>query len=396
MLRSILLAHGISLSCLISPALPGEIHGVVHDKDGRPVRQANVIVISSETGFIRWQDCEKAGSSFGSDEVWADESRWATSVARTGAAIARTDKEGRFHFKGLRVGSFVLLAAHPEKGILIVRDLSSEANADNALTLILPPPTFVEGKISGYIKGKTGFWQRAEEMVHVNLDGDYTFSRLSPKRRDGQYALSLQPRTKIADEGTFRVGPLPCGGRMQLRITRWDGKLFQETVLLNATLDVPEKETTRFEYDLTANHVVSGTLRNEEGKPIADAAVHLDFTITEDNSLGVSRLGAVTDDKGRFAVRGVPPGTYNLSTHRMAGRSTAAQLGTACEEVQMEFKTEQAIVIGPDDSPQISIELTRADRERARAINKQQEGIAEVGDETISPGKWFEPAATGR
>ena len=95
-------------------------------------------------------------------------------------------------------------------------------------------------------------------------------------------------------------------------------------------------------------------------------------------------------------MRGVPPGTYKLSAHRMAGRSTAAQLGTACEEVQIEFKTEQAIFVGPDDSPLICIKLTRADRERARAINKQQEGIAEESDETISPGKWFEPAATGR
>ncbi len=385
----------IGLLLLVGSASQGEIGGVVQDADGQPVRRAIVIAVNSATGFVQWTGPDQVTGSYGSDLVWADGPGWSTSDARTGAAMAKTDREGRFHFTGLREGSFVLLAVHPEKGMLIVRDAKPGPEAE-ALTLKLPPATFVEGKIHGYKKGKTGMWHGAEEMVRVNRVNDHAFSGLAPKRSNGHYVLSIQPSTKIDNDGSFRVGPLPCGGRMRLLIQRWDGKLFQETVILHVTLDVPEGKTTRFEYDFTSNHTVSGTLRDEEGKPIPDAAVQLDFTIKEDDGLGVSTLGSVTDSKGRYAVRGVPPGTHKLSAHRMAGLSTAAQLGTACEDVQMEFKAEQVVIVNEGDAPEIDIKLTRADRQRARTINAKREGAAEDAEETIPPDKWFEPTATAR
>src|SRR5215831_12418940 len=56
---------------------------------------------------------------------------------------------------------------------------------------------------------------------------------------------------------------------------------------------------------------VAGRVMGADGGPETEAYVHLSAVGVQD---WVSGLGTSTDSKGQFSIKGVPPGTYYIST----------------------------------------------------------------------------------
>lgn len=160
---------------------------------------------------------------------------------------------------------------------------------------------------------------------------------------------------------------------MQLHIRRLDLKRFQDSIVVAATMDVAEGKTTTFDYDLDAGALVGGRIIDSDSRPIKDASVALTIDPEPSNYSGVWGLGAYTDSKGRFAIRGVKPGRYELCAYRMGERSKESMMGTVCEGTQMEFRIIQKLTIGDQNPVEMVITITEADRKRAEDFRAKQD-----------------------
>jgi TonB-linked SusC/RagA family outer membrane protein len=109
------------------------------------------------------------------------------------------------------------------------------------------------------------------------------------------------------------------------------------TSLTTPALAAPAARLTSADSRIAANRaaVITGkVIDRENNTPIADVQV----TVT-----GLARIGAVTDDKGVFTIRGVPAGTYTLR---------ATRLGYA--------PLEQSVVVPADGSVTVNFAMTHA------------------------------------
>lgn len=280
--------------------------GRVLDHQGRPAPSAKVLVALDGVGGIGYWGSEDT-------HVWGPDEKilwFFTKRNGRGSAEATTDADGRFRIKGLKSGKFSLLAVHPERGMAVVTAVD-QPNAGNPLEVILQAPTFVEGSVKEFLGRKDGLfvtlacvsgfpWQQREE------EGDQGGMR--PRR------IHVSPWASIKEDGQFRLGPLPVGGRWSVQVYRSVPKRRFWALLLQLPIDVDLGRTAEFRFYSDKGLQLAGQVVGPEGEALSDATVTLRRPRDEFEEV----YGALTDKDGRYVIRGLPEGDYKLGALRHA------------------------------------------------------------------------------
>lgn len=113
------------------------------------------------------------------------------------------------------------------------------------------------------------------------------------------------------------------------------------TALLTQPLPLASQEATA-----DGGRVAGSVIDEETGEPLIGGQVVIETT----------SLGTITSDDGSFLIKGVPPGTYRVSTsylgYRPASRSVKLNSG---DTVRLEFQLSSQVI----DSPVIEVEYSR-------------------------------------
>jgi protocatechuate 3,4-dioxygenase beta subunit len=229
---------------------------------------------------------------------------------------ATTDADGKFALSwdsglGKRDGAtFVLMARDPGRNLAETVEINEQMDT---LDLRLKPGTILMGTVVNH-EGKP--LPGAQIFVDLrDLDGSGLWGRIE--------------QATTGEDGTFEVQAIPVGRQYEVTATA-KGYGTQDVSLHASRLTPDRQDVGQFKLPL-ADLSISGIVVDEEGKPVADATVHI-----FDGSL--PRHGEVrTDAEGKFTIQGVPAGpsllvartrgpTYLHGSIRANGGATGARI----------------------------------------------------------------------
>ena len=190
-----------------------------------------------------------------------------------------TDENGYYEFKGLPKWGY-WIKGKTINGIYKYFDFREENE---------------EKQIDFHLTGTT-----AKIRVLLNDDG---FEGASIYGNSGENIFE----GKTDDNGELLITGIK-GGTYDLAVSRNDSNIWSEKITIK------ENQENTFTFKIS-DSLISGKVLNQEGNPLRSVPVCLDYTDVE--SLKKMRLykfsGGVTDSKGDFGFRYVPPGDYVLS-----------------------------------------------------------------------------------
>ncbi len=303
---------GLTLAAAIAPQTLGQdqqesttklnvFAGQVVDQNATPVPEARVYAADASVGFI-FYDSPTSVFAHGPTERFL---LFFPKANGKGSEDATTDKHGNFKMIGLRAGSYDVLAVHPEKGITIVRDVD-QPNEDEPRTIKLNAPTYVEASVKGLPKASELNWHLtyAEDHAPWSAPLGELFDRI----------IIRPSMMKTEDDNRMKSGPLPSGGKWQVRAEQIVTSRRMQATIISLPVNAKPGETTKLDIDLTTGSEFAGTVLGPDGKPLNEVAVRLKPAGDEDDPRPI--YGAVTDEDGKYAIRGLSDGTYQLEARR--------------------------------------------------------------------------------
>lgn len=363
---TVLAALTLSLSSTACTQSRFTLEGRVVDAQHRPVPAARVIVVNSAEGHIGYHNPERIDYGENARSYILDRLLSRPMSVKDGryAARTRTDRDGRFRIAGLGADKYHVLVVHPDKG-LTARGGIELPGEDAPLEIELPQPTFLTGRIHGYKKGKSGWWHGALERVHLaQFDADEDNPDLDDKGGRAVVHWST-PQFDIGDNGDFRAGPLPAGGLWRVDVDRVLFSRLSGATFLLMPVQLVEGRTNTLEVDLTQGCRLSGQVLGPDGRPLCDVGVEVisaDETDDPDDAARQERrYGSLTDRKGNYTIRGIPPGKYTLFAYRNALRPWDHSINPfrGCTNLYHDVSYQQEIDISPADAEPRVVRIER-------------------------------------
>ena len=244
-------------------------------------------------------------------------------AAQTAAPLTtRTDDRGEFRFSSIKPGAYVvivhpaapwsvfgrteLVSMPPETPVHVVAGREAtvslaygtrETNAATGAPVDNTPHAPIQ--LSGRLLDQGG---RALNAANVRLfpEGLGNVS-MSDSDAQGRYEL------RLSAAGTYRLFvTLPGGGSFEYGQRRAQNK--------GRTITLSEKQTTTLDIVIPTAGTISGRITDASGEPVEGLMVHPWEAQWADGRVLVRPLGIVstTDDRGRYRVSGLLPGTYYL------------------------------------------------------------------------------------
>ena len=289
--------------------------GQVVDNDLKPVAGAKIYAAKTGGGHIFYYGGDNA-------HLWADDDKvlwFFTSRNGKGSGKATTDSDGYFTMAGLQEGRFSVLVAHKDKGLTVV----SENLPKNDLTIKLPPPTFLEGKID------TPSDQHSHYFGTLETEQDMPWEKI---HSDSSCFVYVSPNVSLDSEGHFKAGPLPIGGKWTLVFNQYVPQGTFSAKILQYPVDIELGKINSFNFNLTEHPPLTSFVLNAKRQPLAHTAVSLTKVTPKDaktelkdflqTNQGTTEIiyGAVTDGNGQYTIHGAAPGIYRLEAKRYAKR----------------------------------------------------------------------------
>lgn len=219
-----------------------------------------------------------------------------------------TDGLGRFKLGGLPEGRYDIFA-----------NLQTGGSADPALDIqtgtkdveiVLKPTQALEGLVSSSISG------RALERFFLSLQTDATQGQ-EPRSRRGTTQLQHWIQ---APDGRFEITVTPGRYQVVVKAPGHQPRVLDRVVVEELVPPVP------LDIVLDAGGGIEGTLRDAEGKPVANANIQARLFRGAAMQQSDWILGGndQTDDRGRFFLEGLGAGSYILEVNlRQRGAATA-------------------------------------------------------------------------
>lgn len=219
-------------------------------------------------------------------------------------ASGSIQREGQFEIRGLVPGRYMLTIHVPNRNT-IIREVYVGAET-NFVTIWMSPGATVRGRIA-FAGDRTVLRDRFVDLVGwisslgaIERDLTFEVKNVQP----GLYHAGVRARRGVGDTGLtdgrdpFYVATVLAGQsdvtEAGISVTERQGPLNVEVVLGGD------------------GGTVKGELRDEAGRPLAESFVVLAPADLRYRSSARHFKSVATDDKGRFTVRGIIPGTYLL------------------------------------------------------------------------------------
>jgi protocatechuate 3,4-dioxygenase beta subunit len=250
----------------------GRVSGRVHTGDGAAARGVSVTVSSRE----------------------AQSSNQAANIFRNGQAVVTTDETGRFEVPALAAGSLEILVTMPRNSTLRARvpagrSMQVKPGAVTQLDIPVEPAVRVKGVVRERGTGKP-----IAGLTVLLGDGDGNYMEEVETDAQGRYSWLATPGP------VYRIPGIPPSF---LDLTREERRQSAVPVIVRgAEFELPPLELTRAA-------TVRGTVRDDQGQPVAGASVRAQW-MAHDLQFGHVRLhdtSAMSNERGEFAVEGVDP-----------------------------------------------------------------------------------------
>lgn len=302
------------------PAAKGKpVHtlaGVVVDRaGGKPVAGATVAMAAIGRGGIMFQDD-------GTIRTYGPEETFFLFFSKTNgktACEAVTDDEGRFTLKQFAslTARQVLAVAHADGGMALLTHVVPKDHQAEPLRITLDEPAYVSG-----VRPKLDSQGKSYDYVSLDLARSK-----EPKADDPYGADETEPGSSVhflysgfglaaRDSRKFKFGPLPPGHRYVVT-QYYSTDDLGSPAIFNARWVSP-KAGQRCKVDLNTpdGTEMSGRLTGESGQLLANVNVMI-RSAAADGMI----VGTISDKKGRYTLRGLPPGLHRLDLIRYAVRS---------------------------------------------------------------------------
>ena len=213
-----------------------------------------------------------------------------------------SDGDSNFDIGGVVPGSYFLIASHNDGGKQRTARVRVEVTDHNVDGLIV---TFASGvSIAGVVRAAGAPATFRPDSVQITLqpaDGDPSAAINPPggtADRKGAFTLDNVP------PGRYRVATYIDPDEGYVQSTRYGGQdLGGNPVVVGETAGTAAIEVV-VAFD---GGEISGTVQNGQGRPAAAAMVAI---LPADPGRKEHARNAITDQDGRFQIRGVPPGSY--------------------------------------------------------------------------------------
>lgn len=272
-----------------SSSRAGDIAGRVLDANGAPVADARVLAAENTVARIFYSTPKGAFATSASEA----DPELGTDGHLTGEA--RTDADGKFAIHELRKARYTLFAIDEKRGFATRLDCATDAKP---LDLTLAPGATIEGEFKGFVHDAT---------KHV----------LQLKPRAPTANITFSPDVEYTKDGHFSFGPLPQVDGWNVSLTEWVMDRAFSSTLITVPVQTKSGTTARVVLDFAAGEALSGFVRGAHGEPLANVAVVAHKQIVDGNE-----RGAVTDEEGRFTLRGLERGAWTLEARRWTMRAS--------------------------------------------------------------------------
>ncbi len=283
---------------------------VVSKEDGKPLSGVHVVLAHAERAFV----------SIGNEaEIWAygpEDKVLFFFSRRNGKSVceADTDENGRFTLRGFASpnAKHNLVVGHKDQGIAVVRNVVPAAHGDELLRVEIARPTYIEATASPLGRDRSR-WQyvRAYENVQGTEPADENI-------RCNLYGFVTTPNDLAAEAESrdVRLGPLVSGE--SFRVGEYASIRGYTATVFQTTTRVESGKTVKVSLGSKEGTTLSGAITDTDGRALADVNVTVRPVERDDSDLVI---GALTDEKGRYTLAGVPPGKYELGLLRHAVRT---------------------------------------------------------------------------
>lgn len=235
-------------------------------------------------------------------------------TARAGGTsmVARTGIDGRYRMVGLPQGSYRV--TFDEKRFVLVdrREVEVLPGEVKALDIALTPAVTLLGRVSDE-KGRPVAGARGALGPGAESRMGVMFRAIGREGAESSAFVS-------GPDGAFRADRLAPGSNQKLTVTH---PAFERRVISGLDLVAGASKPLSVDVVLSRGLVLTGVVKDKEGKPVADAAVALNRSVqmtggrggamVSFNSVESVRPRAETDFEGRFEFKGLSPGDYDLT-----------------------------------------------------------------------------------
>jgi hypothetical protein len=213
--------------------------------------------------------------------------------------MASIDEKGAFEVRGVFPGSYLLLTSPFDRAQLSARQRLEVGNSDvNDVEVTLRPPVEVQGRVK--IEGDASPGLKPDNVYVVLIQEDalsWDRDNGAEAEADGSFTLSK------LDQGEYRVSVSRIPPGCYLKAVTYGG-----VDALAKGVNIGEAAGT-LEVLLSPNGgSVDGTVTGDDEKPAIGATVVL---VPEAKRPDLYKTGT-SDQNGRFTIRGVAPGSYQL------------------------------------------------------------------------------------
>lgn len=248
-------------------------------------------------------------------------------------------RDGRFVFRHVAPGDYILLASSRASGIYYSARQSVQVGATNVTNLLLPlePPFALSGRVT--IDGPT-HPRFLLAVQAIPMDDDSTGAFIA----------------RVKDNGTFSVNAIPPG-TYAIRTTGLPNDYYLKSATLGREDATKEVTLTRdnaaqpLQLVLSpAGGCIEGVVTDNDSHNIPGAQVAL---IHDDRSASwdAARGYVIADQHGKFALRGLPPGNYRI----LAWRSGTLDTPSDAESAHRFSVSAKSVKVEPNGVYQVNV-----------------------------------------
>jgi protocatechuate 3,4-dioxygenase beta subunit len=226
--------------------------------------------------------------------------------------IVRTGADGRYRLAGLPPGAYRITFDEAAYVIVDRQRIEATAGEMKPLDVALTPAVALVGRVNDEkglpIEGVQGSLSSGAE------------SRMGMMMRAMARDTSARSAFVTGPDGTFRATRLAPGLNQKLTLTHAD---FERRVIPGVDLPAGAPRPATIDVVLSPGFVLSGAVKDKEGRPVEGAQVALNRSVTMQggragNMVSISTSESVrpqseTDFEGKFGFRGLSSGDYDVT-----------------------------------------------------------------------------------